>query len=151
MRIHLLKIGAAAAAAVTLASTAQAQGRKHDNDRHRDHRAESVHRPKGDIWRGERRAVPPGLAKKPGHMPPGQYKKVYRHYDTAHGASVLSDIFRRRGYRVDRVTPYNDSRYVYYRTRDGALHRAIVSQGPDRLRFSNVPSSLLEQVLAALY
>jgi hypothetical protein len=49
------------------------------------------------------------------------------------------------------VTPYDDSRYVYYRTRDGALHRAIVSQGPDRLRFSNVPSSLLEQVLAALY
>ena len=151
MRIHLLKIGAVAAAAVTLASTAQAQGRKHDNDRHRDHKAASVHRPKGDIWRGERRAVPPGLAKKPGHMPPGQYKKVYRRYDTDRGATILSDILRGRGYRVDRVAAFNDSRYVYYRTRDGVLHRAIVSQGSDRLRFSNVPSSLLEQVFATLY
>lgn len=151
MRIHLLKIGAVAAAAVTLASSAQAQSRRHDNDRHREHRSENVRRTSSDVWHRERRAVPPGLAKKPGHMPPGQYKKVYRRYDTNRGATILSDILRGRGYRVDRVTEFNDSRYVYYRTRDGALHRAIVSQGPDRLRFSNVPSSLLEQVLATLY
>jgi len=92
--------------------------------------------------------IPPGLAKKPGGMPPGQYKKRYR---TREGATVLGDIFGRNGYTVRRITPYGESQYVYYRMPDGTERRAIVSPGTDRLRFSNVPSTLLEQVIAQLY
>ena len=92
--------------------------------------------------------VPPGLAKKPGQMPPGQYKK---RYGTNQGASVLGDILRRDGYSVLRTVPRDGSQYVYYRTRDGAERRAIVTDGRDRLSFSNVPQSVLEQVLSALY
>ena len=89
--------------------------------------------------------LPPGLAKKPGGMPPGQYKKLY---NTHQGASVLSDVLGRRGYPVVRSTDAGDSEYVYYRDRDGRIRRAIVSPGSDRLRFSNVPSSLLSEVIS---
>ena len=92
--------------------------------------------------------VPPGLAKKPGQMPPGQYKK---RYGTNDGASVLSDILNRRGYNVVRTQPYGDSRYVFYRTPDGRLQRAIVTPGTDRLGFSNVPTAIVREVLARLY
>ncbi|WP_411282121.1 hypothetical protein [Gemmatimonas sp.] len=92
--------------------------------------------------------VPPGLAKKPGGMPPGQYKK---RYGTREGATVLGDIFGRNGYPVRRITPFGESQYVYYRMPDGTERRAIVSPGTERLRFSNVPSTLLEQVIAQLY
>jgi hypothetical protein len=92
--------------------------------------------------------VPPGLAKKPGQMPPGQYKK---RYGTNEGADVLGGILRRRGYSVLRVVPSGPSQYVYYRTPDGYQRRAIVSPGTERLTFTNVPSSLLREVLAALY
>lgn len=97
---------------------------------------------------GNGRKVPPGLAKKPGQMPPGQYKK---RYETSEGASVLGDIFKRRGYTVVRTVPYGDSRYVYYRLSDGSERRAVVSQGTDRLVFRNVPESLLREVVARLY
>ena len=95
-----------------------------------------------------RNGVPPGLAKKPGQMPPGQYKKLY---STRHGATVLSDVLGRRGYPVVRSTDAGDSEYVYYRDHDGRLRRAIVSPGTDRLRFSNVPGSLLSEVISRLY
>jgi hypothetical protein len=95
-----------------------------------------------------RKGVPPGLAKKPGQMPPGQYKKLYNAHQ---GASVLSDVLGRRGYTVVRNADAGTSEYVYYRDRNGTLRRAIVSPGEDRLRFSNVPSSLLGEVLARLY
>ena len=94
------------------------------------------------------RKVPPGLAKKPGQMPPGQYKK---HYSTSQGADVLGGILNRRGYPVTRVATAADSRYVYYRLPDGSVRRAIVSPGTDRLGFSNLPGGLLQEVLAALY
>ncbi|WP_309669714.1 hypothetical protein [Gemmatimonas sp.] len=92
--------------------------------------------------------IPPGLAKKPGGMPPGQYKK---RYGTREGATVLGDIFGRNGYPVRRITPYGESQYVYYRMPDGSERRAIVSPGADQLRFSNVPATLLQQVIAQLY
>ncbi len=92
--------------------------------------------------------VPPGLAKKPGGMPPGQYKK---RYGTREGATVLGDIFGRNGYPVRRITPYGESQYVFYRMPDGTERRAIVSPGTDQLRFSNVPTTLLQQVIAQLY
>jgi hypothetical protein len=94
------------------------------------------------------RRIPPGLAKKPGGMPPGQYKKMY---GTDHGAVVLRDVFGRRGYTVVRSAHEGESEYVYYRLRDGSVRRAVVSPGADRLRFSNVPSSLLSEVMARLY
>ena len=97
---------------------------------------------------GNRVKVPPGLAKKPGQMPPGQYKK---RYGTNEGADVLGGILRRRGYSVLRVVPNGESRYVYYRLRDGSEQRAIVSPGTDRLMFRNVPESLLREVMARLY
>lgn len=145
-----------AAAVMALAGTAQAQGKgkgkeKH-GEKHADKRANAtiIHRADGDVVIVPRngRKVPPGLAKKPGQMPPGQYKKIYRTQD---GASILSDIFRRRGYTVTRLVPYGDSRYVYYRGTDGRIRRAIVSPGADRLSFSNVPAAILQEVLARLY
>jgi hypothetical protein len=94
------------------------------------------------------RRIPPGLAKKPGGMPPGQYKKLY---SANQGAGVLRDVLGRRGYPVVRSTDVGESEYVYYRNHDGSIRRAIVSPGTDRLRFSNVPSTLLSEVLSRLY
>ena len=53
---------------------------------------------------------------------------------------------------IVRRTDAGTSEYVYYRDHDGRIRRAIVSPGDDRrLRFSNVPGSLLSEVLARLY
>ena len=100
-----------------------------------------------DIYRAGRR-VPPGLAKKPGQMPPGQYKKRYGTYE---GASILGEVMRRRGYDVLRIVPAGTSRYVYYRPDDGREQRAIVRYGTDQLQFTNVPSAIVQTVLARLY
>ena len=167
-----------AAAALLVATAAQAQGKGHqkdkihgrdeqhggaaprstydiDRDRRRDDdrdRQRTYERDHGrNVYRdsyGNVGRVPPGLAKKPGQMPPGQYKK---RYGANEGADVLGSIMRQRGYRVDRIVPSGESRYIYYRLRDGSERRAIVSPGADRLRFSNVPSSLLQEVLSRLY
>ena len=94
------------------------------------------------------RKVPPGLAKKPGGMPPGQYKKMYRPNE---GADVLGSVMRRRGYTVVRTQPYGPSQYVYYRLGNGTVQRAIVSPGTERLQFTNVPAALLNEVLSRLY
>lgn len=94
------------------------------------------------------RKVPPGLAKKPGGMPPGQYKKIY---GTNQGADVLGSVMRRRGYTVVRTEPYGPSQYVYYRLGNGTVQRAIVSPGTERLQFTNVPAALLNEVLSRLY
>ena len=169
MRVPLHRLAGVAAAALFLASagTAQAQGKgkdkdknknvqthvqgddRHRDDRHRDDRVydrRGEHDPRYD--QAGRKAIPPGLAKKPGGMPPGQYKKLY---STNHGASVLRDVLGRRGYTVVRTADAGTSEYVYYRAHDGTMRRAIVSPGTDRLRFSNVPSSLLTEVLSRLY
>jgi hypothetical protein len=99
-------------------------------------------------YRNQGRRIPPGLAKKPGGMPPGQYKKIY---GADQGANVLRDVMGRRGYTVVRTEDAGNSEYVYYRLRDGSIRRAVVSPGRDRLQFGNVPSSLLSEVLARLY
>ena len=49
------------------------------------------------------------------------------------------------------VVAHGGHHYVYYRDHDGRIRRAIVSPGTDRLRFSNVPSSLLSEVISRLY
>ena len=178
--LHRLAGAAAAALLVASAGTAQAQGKGHGKDKeHRSAQARGDDRrrddrviydspgdydprydPRRDGSRrdGSRRGtppglarkggLPPGLAKKPGGMPPGQYKK---RYSTDQGAYVLRDVLGRRGYHVVRVSDAGTSDHVYYRDHDGRLHRAIVSPGADRLRFSNVPSSLLAEVLSRLY
>jgi hypothetical protein len=143
------------AAALMLAASAQAQGRGKGKGKQQAVRIDHGDRRGGvirgdanrDVFRFDRR-VPPGLAKKPGQMPPGQYKKRYNTYD---GASVLGDIMRRRGYEVLRIVPAGRSQYVYYRSRDAAERRAVVRLGEDRLRFSNVPTSIVQAVLARLY
>jgi hypothetical protein len=101
-----------------------------------------------DRYGTQARRIPPGLAKKPGGMPPGQYKKLY---GTDRGVSVLRDVLGRRGYTVVRTQDVGESEYVYYRLRDGETRRAIVSPGRDRLQFSNVPQSMLSEVLSKLY
>ena len=116
--------------------------RDRDRDWDRDRKRDRKHRYQ------DGRKVPPGLAKKPGQMPPGQYKK---RYTTSQGADVLGGILRRRGYPVTRISSADDSRYVYYRLPDGSVRRAIVSPGTERLGFSNLPGGLLQEVLAALY
>ena len=174
MRVPLHRMAGVAAAALFFASagTAQAQGKGHgkehksaqaaarDDDRHRDPRRvyderrddRRVYDSHGDYdpryGRVRKNGVPPGLAKKPGGMPPGQYKKLY---SADQGAYVLSDVLGRRGYPIVRRADAGTSEYVYYRDHDGRIRRAIVSPGDGRLRFSNVPSPLLSEVLARLY
>jgi hypothetical protein len=165
MRLHISRMAGFAVAALFLASagTAQAQGKghgkghqKHDhaqlrNDHDRDHEHDGRYDDRSGYdhrYDQQRQSIPPGLAKKPGGMPPGQYKKLY---DAGQGASVLSDVLGRHGYRVVRTADAGDSRYVYYRDRAGAVHRAIVTPTSDRLRFTSVPRSLLDEVMARLY
>ena len=121
--MRALILGATAALTIPTAA-AQAQGRGRGPDK-----------------------VPPGLAKK-GGLPPGQAKKIYRADD---GVVVLSDIFGRHGYTVVRTASSGNTRYVYYRFRNGTTHRAIVVPGAERLAFRNVPDALLREVLARLY
>jgi hypothetical protein len=151
MRAQVMRLAGFATLALALAGTAQAQGKGNGKAKHADKdKHEAVRRANGDVVvvPGNGRKVPPGLAKKPGQMPPGQYKKIY---GTGDGASVLSDIFRRRGYTVTRLVPSGDSRYVYYRSPDGIIRRAIVSPGSERLSFTNVPAAILQEVLSRLY
>jgi hypothetical protein len=178
--LHRLAGVAAAALVLASAGTAEAQGKgkgkdkehkqaqvrgddrhrgdRDGDDRHRDGRVYDSHGdydPRYDRARGgtppglaKKGGLPPGLAKKPGGMPPGQYKK---HYTTDQGAYVLRDVLGRRGYSVVRTADAGTSEYVYYRDHDGRLRRAVVSPGTDRLRFSNVPSSLVSEVLSRMY
>ena len=179
MRSRILQTVGLATVAMFVAVSAQAQGkgkakhrvatieredgiyRRDDRDRDRD----GIYRDRDGVYRDifgnviyrdddryrDNRRIPPGLAKKPGGMPPGQYKKLYRRYDTREGAGVLGEIMRRRGYFVDRIVPYGESQYVYYRTNDGRQRRAVVFPGSDRLGFSNVPATILQLVLNQLY
>ena len=109
-----------AVAALALASvSAAAQGKGHGKSTEKaksKHDTREVVRvdSRGTVVRTESRgnvSVPPGLAKKPGNMPPGQYKKL----QPREGAIALRDVFIRRGYTVDRITPYGASEIVYYR------------------------------------
>jgi hypothetical protein len=132
----------AAAALTLLSGSALAQGKGQAKEKNKD----KSHR--DDVVRVESNGrTAPGLAKKPGGMPPGQYKKLH----PTQGASVLREVLGRHGYTYVRTTPYGESQYVYYRAADGVVRRAIVSQGPQRLTFTNVPSSLLQEVLSLLY
>jgi hypothetical protein len=140
MKIAVSRTIALAAAVLTLASgNALAQGKgqvkQKDKDKH-----DAVPQVDTRAQTGARRDVPAGLAKKPGQMPPGKYKKVY----PTQGASVLRDILVLRGYTVVRTTPSGESQYVYYRLPDGTVQRAIVAPGTDRLSFTNVPAALLQ-------
>ncbi len=92
--------------------------------------------------------VPPGLAKKPGGMPPGQYKKRYKAYD---GVVVMRELLPARGYTIIRTVPSGTSQIVYFRGTDGRTYRSVVSPGTTRLSFSNVPASLLQEIIARLY
>lgn len=78
----------AAFAAITLAAgSASAQGKSHDKDHGKDKGKATKHISREDAEairlrerdrvyvQGSGSRVPPGLAKKPGQMPPGQYKK----------------------------------------------------------------------------
>ena len=147
MRIHSHRTLALALTALALAAgTAGAQGKGKGNGRgddRGDHRGDDRRIVQGSASR----RVPPGLAKK-GGLPPGQAKKVYR---TDDGVGALRDVFGRNGYTVVRTVSDGDTRHVYYRDGDGMVRRAVVSPGEDRLRFGNVPSDLLRQVVARLY
>jgi hypothetical protein len=141
-------IGLAAVAIAFAAAPAFAQGKGHgkgnkghDRDHDRDGRVVIIDN--GNVGR-----VPPGLAKKPGQMPPGQYKK---RYTALQGVGYLRESFSRHGYTVVRTSPYGESQYVYYRAPNGTLQRAIVYPGNTQLGFTNVPSLILQEVLARLY
>jgi hypothetical protein len=159
-------LGGFVVAALFLASagTAQAQGKGHgkghdkdehaqvrSDDRDRDHDRDGRYDNRSDYdhrYDQGRKSIPPGLAKKPGGMPPGQYKKVYT---AGQGASVLSDVLGRHGYYVVRTANAGDSRYVYYRDRAGTVRRATVTPSGDRLRFSSVPAALLNEIHSRMY
>jgi hypothetical protein len=144
-------LSVAATALALLAGAAGAQEKGHDKGHDQGHDKDKG-RNHGDAGRvddrdGSVRRAPPGLAKKPGGLPPGQYKKRYA---TSDGVVVLRDVFGRHGYTVQRVAPYGTSQYVYYRLPDGTVRRAVVSPGTDQLVFANVPAALLSEVLARL-
>ena len=167
-------IGVAVASLVLVAAAAGAQGKGHDKgDKGKDRDKGKVERSENDDRDRDRdrdrhdirvrddnrdhdrnrevfvdgRRIPPGLAKKPGGMPPGQFKK---RFGTTQGVSVLSKILGQRGYTVVRTVPAGESRYVYYRASDGSVRRAIVSPGREQLTFTNVPADLLREVWARL-
>ncbi|MDB4915161.1 MAG: hypothetical protein JWM95_2805 [Gemmatimonadetes bacterium] len=148
-------IGMALAAIILMSSGADAQGNSHGKGKDKDRdEHDRIRYPTGQVLTRDRdghivngRHVPPGLARKPGQMPPGQYRKLY---STNQGADALGGVLRRNGYSVTRVVPTGQSRYVYYRDHDGRERRAIVSPGTTRLSFGNVPPTLLQQVLLAL-
>jgi hypothetical protein len=177
MRLKSLGFSSAVVTALCLAAApVQAQGRGHaqdkDHGKSADHSTAASHRHTGDDDRGattvrgrsdvppglaKKGGVPPGLAKK-GGVPPGLAKKggvppglANHRYDADQGAGTLRDILARHGYTVVRTRTDGNSRDVYYRYRNGMLHRAIVAPGTDRLSFSNVPSTVLKDVLARLY
>ena len=168
-------IGLAVAAFVLVTGTAQAQGKSHENGkdkdkdrdkgreqeqgnakaRHGDERRELEHEGNRVVVRNGNHPtmdvgtrVPPGLAKKPGGMPPGQYKKRYL---APQGGAILRDVLASRGYTVVRYNDVGPSQYVYYRLRDGSVQRAVVTPGAEQLTFSNVPAALLREVLSRLY
>lgn len=125
MRTSLLRMVYVSAAAMCLfGGVAEAQGRGRGNG-----------------------GVPPGLAKK-GGVPPGQAKKMYRPDD---GVVILRDVFSHHGYRIIRTTNDGDARIVFYRMGDGSLRRAVVRPGAEQPTFSNVPNSLLREVMARLH
>ena len=83
-----MKFAAAAAAvsALALAGAAEAKPKhKHQKNWDGDHRY-------AQNW------TPPGLAKKPGGMPPGQYKKLQRQYDV--GGYLPNNYYRNDNYYV---------------------------------------------------
>jgi hypothetical protein len=125
---------------------AQGRGNGHDRNRERDrYRDRQDYRvPPGLARQGK---IPPGLAKK-GGLPPGQAKKLYRADD---GVVALRDVFGRHGYTVIRTANSGNTRYVYYRSRNGTVRRAIVMPGSDRLRFRNVPDALVREIYSRLY
>jgi hypothetical protein len=148
----IVRVSIVALASVALAISAQAQGKGKDKDKGKDKHDErdrgAVVNSGGEVLLPvQTNRIPPGLAKKPGQMPPGQYKK---HYTVTQGSSVLSQILGQNGYVVQRVVPAGTSRYVYYRGTDGLVHRAVVRPGTNQPAFSNVPSSLLQLVLSRL-
>jgi hypothetical protein len=156
MQKHILKTAIIALITVVAAMPTQAQGRGNGKGKEKPKRADeqghgAVVTSNGEVIvpaQAQATKIPPGLAKKPGQMPPGQYKK---HYTVTQGSSVLSQILGQNGYTVQRVVTSGSSRYVYYLGTDGLVHRAIVSPGTTQLGFSNVPASLLQLVLNRLY
>lgn len=139
------------------ASAAHKQGGDHDQDAdhgdHGDHGDRADHgavtnqRPDVPPGLAKKGGVPPGLAKK-GGLPPGQAKKMY---NTDEGVGTLRDVLARHGYTIVRTTNNGTSRNVYYRYRNGTLHRAVVSPGTNELGFTNVPSPVLRDLRSLLH
>ena len=133
-------VGAVVVALGVAAGAAGAQGKGNGQ-----HAAQPAPRRGGDAHASARaNGTPPGLAKKPGGMPPGQYKKRYRPDD---GVLILRDVFSREGIRVIRVERSGDLRYVIYRTKTGTTARATVRPGEDRPVITGAPRTVTARVM----
>jgi hypothetical protein len=176
MRVKLLGFSCAVFGALCFAvAPASAQGRGHGNSGDHgnggshanggNHGASAAHRNGGDNDRdgdrgdveNRRPDVPPGLAKK-GGVPPGLAKKgglppgqAMHRYEPDEGVGTLRNVLAQHGYTVVRTRNDGTSRDVYYRYRNGALRRAVVSPGTNELGFSNVPSSVLRDLRSMLH
>ena len=115
MRVSLHRLAGSRCVALLArpGSTAQAQGKGHGKEHGDDHAQARATTAIGTTRRDDPRyehrdhvrprvttrtagASRPAWPKKPGGMPPGQYKKLYT---TRQGASVLSDVLGRHGYQ----------------------------------------------------
>ena len=95
MNIKIIAAVAAATGALALASAADAKPNKGNNNLHWDERHQ--------MW-VQSGHTPPGLAKKPGGMPPGQYKKQF---DYNVGARLPRNYYVNRNYYVTDYDRYN--------------------------------------------
>ena len=96
MNSKMIAAIAAAGAALALASAADAKPKKNDVNQMRwDERQQ--------MW-VQQNWTPPGLAKKPGGMPPGQYKKTWD-YDV--GAHLPRDYYVNRNYYLNDYNRYD--------------------------------------------
>ncbi len=124
---------AAAAASLALAAPAFADPGGHGHDR--GHDKGEKHHDVADRDDHQGAWGPPGLAKKPGHMPPGQYKKMYNR-----GQRLPTSYISQRYYVTDPQT--------YHLREAPAGYRWV--QVNDQYYLAQTRTGLISEVVSAL-
>ncbi|HEX6859313.1 MAG TPA: RcnB family protein [Caulobacteraceae bacterium] len=133
MKTTIFAATAALAGALAMAGAADAKPHKH-GDQHRAWDAQHHH------W-VEQNWTPPGLAKKPGGMPPGQYKKLH---DYNVGSYLPNNYYRNDSYYVP------NSYYGQYNLPAPPAGYQWVRVGND-VYLAQTRTGLISQVIADLF